>query len=348
MADDKKLRLNKVLRELNISLDRAVEHLATSGIEIEARPTTKISNEEYQVLLDGFQTDKSKKAASKEVGEEKRKEKEALRVAVEEKAEKHRLEEEAKKEVVKAKAEKLEVKTVGKIDIEPKNEIVEKPVVEEVVEQKAAEVKEVPEEPVVEVKTPETVVGKAAKIELKTVGKIDVEPKKTAVEKKPKPEVKKEEKPVEKVKKVEKAAEKVAKKTVEKPVEKVEKVVEKVAEKVVEKPAEKVDEKVGEESTEPVEPQTLQTQYKKLSGPKITGKTIDLKQFEKKPKPKKEAVVKKDAAADANKKKRRRIKKAPAAGEKRVVRPAQQENLKKEKGQNTEKIKENNTVSRLR
>ena len=31
---------------------------------------------------------------------------------------------------------------------------------------------------------------------------------------------------------------------------------------------------------ENVEPQTLETQYKKLSGPKITGKTIDLKQFE--------------------------------------------------------------------
>jgi len=317
MADDKKLRLNKVLRELNISLDRAVEHLATSGIEIEARPTTKISNEEYQVLLDGFQTDKSKKAASKEVGEEKRKEKEALRIAVEEKAEKHRLEEEAKKEVVKAKAEKLEVKTIGKIDIEPKKETVEKPVVEEeVVEEKVAEVKEVPEEPVTAVKTPETVVGKAAKIELKTVGKIDVEPKKPVVQKEAKPEAKKEEKPVEKV-------EKVAEKTAEKPIEKVEKVVEKVAEKEAEKVAEKPAEEVGEESTESEEPQTLQTQYKKLSGPKITGKTIDLKQFEKKPKPKKEPVVKKDAAADANKKKRRRIKKAPAVGEKRVVRPAQ-------------------------
>ncbi len=58
-------------------------------------------------------------------------------------------------------------------------------------------------------------------------------------------------------------------------------------------------------------PQTIQTQYKKLSGPKITGKTIDLKQYEKKPKPKKVPVAKKVPAADANKKKRRRIKKAP-------------------------------------
>ncbi len=54
MAENKTLRLNKVLRELNISLDRAVEHLAHSGYEIDARPTTKISDEEYEILLDGF------------------------------------------------------------------------------------------------------------------------------------------------------------------------------------------------------------------------------------------------------------------------------------------------------
>ena len=90
MAENKTLRLNKVLRELNISLDRAVEHLGNNGYEIEARPTTKITNEEYKVLLEGFQTDASKKAASKEVSEEKRKEKEAIRIALEEKLAKQR------------------------------------------------------------------------------------------------------------------------------------------------------------------------------------------------------------------------------------------------------------------
>jgi len=114
------LRLNKVLRELNISLDRAVEHLSKKGLEIEARPTTKISDEVYNVLLDEFQTDRSKKVASKEVGEEKRKEKEALRVAHEEELEKKRLAEEAKREIYKTESEKLGVKTIGKIDVEPK------------------------------------------------------------------------------------------------------------------------------------------------------------------------------------------------------------------------------------
>ena len=81
------MRLNKVLRELNISLDRAVEFLDSKGIEIEARPTTKISSEVYGVLSGEFQTDASKKVASKEVAVEKQKEKEALRAAREDEPE---------------------------------------------------------------------------------------------------------------------------------------------------------------------------------------------------------------------------------------------------------------------
>jgi translation initiation factor IF-2 len=118
MAENKTIRLNKVLRELNISLDRAVEHLTSKGFEVEARPTTKISNDVYEVLLDGFQTDKNKRAASKEVGEEIKKEKEELRLAQEAEFEQKRKEEETRRVVVRAKAEKLEVKTVGKIDVD--------------------------------------------------------------------------------------------------------------------------------------------------------------------------------------------------------------------------------------
>ena len=120
MSEGKTMRLNKVLRELNISLDRAVEFLEKNGHDVEARPTAKISGDVYQVLLDGFQTYASKKAASKEVGEEKRKEKEALRLELEAKIEKKRLEDEKKEEILRAKAEKLQIKTVGKIDIDAK------------------------------------------------------------------------------------------------------------------------------------------------------------------------------------------------------------------------------------
>jgi bacterial translation initiation factor 2 (bIF-2) len=51
MAEVKSIRLNKVLREFNISLDRAVEFLSSKGHEVEARPTAKISNEEYEILF---------------------------------------------------------------------------------------------------------------------------------------------------------------------------------------------------------------------------------------------------------------------------------------------------------
>src|SRR5699024_5360513 len=79
MAGGKKMRLSKVLRELNISLDRAVEFLESEGYDVEARPTAKVSNELYQVLADEFQADKSKKVESKEVGEEQRREQERIR-----------------------------------------------------------------------------------------------------------------------------------------------------------------------------------------------------------------------------------------------------------------------------
>jgi len=149
------IRLNKVLRELNISLDRAVEYLDTKGIEIEKRPTTKISDEVYQVLSDEFQTDANKKMASQEVSEAKLKEKEALKEQREreiEEKEKARAKREAaakEAEVVKAKSTLSGPKQVGKIDLkstkksaEPAKKVEEKVAVEkpqEVVEDKVAE-----------------------------------------------------------------------------------------------------------------------------------------------------------------------------------------------------------------
>ena len=120
------IRLNKVLRELNISIDRAVDFLETKGIEVEKRPTTKISSEVYQVLSDEFETDANKKVASKEVSEAKLKEKEALRVERDKEIEaKLQKEEAAKVEVVKAKSTLEGPKQVGKIDLDTKKQKVE-------------------------------------------------------------------------------------------------------------------------------------------------------------------------------------------------------------------------------
>ncbi len=68
------IRLNKVLKELNISLDRAVEFLSSKKIEIEPRPTSKIDQDVYDLLLNEFQTDKSDKDKLDEINTKKRKE----------------------------------------------------------------------------------------------------------------------------------------------------------------------------------------------------------------------------------------------------------------------------------
>lgn len=173
------MRLNKVLRELNISLDRAVEFLDSKGIEIEARPTTKISNEVYEVLSDEFQTDANKKVASKEVAVEKQKEKDALRAAREEEVE-VKVEATKKQEVVKAKAQLDGPKQVGKIDLSKAGKVVAKK--EEVTTEEKEPTVAVPkEEAKVEAKK------ETAKVEIK-----EESPKVEAKKEAPKSEAKKE------------------------------------------------------------------------------------------------------------------------------------------------------------
>ena len=169
MADLKTIRINKVLRELNISLDRAVEHLAEKGFQVEARPTTKISQQEYELLLGAFQTDRSKKEASHEVFEEKRKEKEAIREQTQKEAPP---EPPAPKPdtVVRAQSKLEGLKTVGKIDLNPKPKPAPKveakkeeapaPAPAPKVEAKKEEAPEPAPAPTVDKKTPEQPSGK--------------------------------------------------------------------------------------------------------------------------------------------------------------------------------------------
>ena len=280
MADNKVMRLNKVLREMNISLDRAVEFLNSKGIEIEARPTTKISGDIYQVLSDQFQTDANKKVASKEVGEEKRKEKEAIRIEREQEEDRKKAEELKRQEVIKAKAKLSGPKTVGTIDLDANKTQPETP------QKTAPETKETPKN----VKS-EEVKPKEVKPEAPTV----IETRKTEVQK---PKVLKTI-DLEKTKPTPKKKKDTPKKEVEKPQQKVTptKTVTPEAKKPVEKPTE-----TPATEEEPVD-EKVTTQYQKLSGPKMTGQKIDLSQFNK---PKKKVDHKKGAAA---KPKRKRITK---------------------------------------
>ena len=289
MAEVKSKRLNKVLREFNISLDRAVEFLGSKGYEVDARPTTKISDEEYEVLFDEFQTDKSKKMESKEVGDEKRKEKEELRLERE-----RELEEKQKKEaqkVVKAEAKLNGPKQVGKIDLDAdkkkakeKTEPAKK--TEEKVEEKAAEKVE-KAKPEAKKETPK----KEAKEEAPKAKKEESKEKPKAKEETPEAEKPKEEKPE-------------AKKAKEEP--KAKKAKEEPKAETVEKEADTAEKEEEKESD------SVQTNYKKLDGPNFTGEKIDLSKFKK---PEKKKKDKKEDDKKGKRSRRRRIsKKAPNKG----------------------------------
>ena len=59
MSESKLVRINKILRELNISLEVAVKFLQSNGFEIKKRPTTKVTLEHYLLLFKEFNFDKS-------------------------------------------------------------------------------------------------------------------------------------------------------------------------------------------------------------------------------------------------------------------------------------------------
>ena len=83
MSSNNKIRLNKVIKEFNISLERVVSFLSDKGHDIEARPTTKISQNQYDLLLNEFSSDRSSKVESHDLSEEKKKEKEEIRIKFE-------------------------------------------------------------------------------------------------------------------------------------------------------------------------------------------------------------------------------------------------------------------------
>jgi len=269
------IRLNKILKELNISMSRAVNFLQEKGIEIEPRPTTKIDENIYKILVQGFQQDAERRARSEEISEQKRQEKEALKEELLKAEEKRR----KVKEVIRPQAEKLKgPTTVGKIDLNPSEEKI-KP--KEVNSSEIHEVKTLKAEKQSQETSSEEALlpGEETnttdrKIEIKSVGKIDLSLIKSN---KPERKSKKKESKVKESKVEEKTQEEVEEKNINK------------------------EKKIKEKQVETTQPVKIETKYQKLDGLKITDRKIDLTQF-KKP----ERSSNKPAP---NKKKRVRIKK---------------------------------------
>ncbi len=240
-----KIRLNKAVKEFNISMGRMVEFLQSKGFEVESNPNAQLEEAAYSALEAEFKKDGEQRKASHEV---------VISKVPEEKLE---IEEKAP-EVIRAKANlKPETKILGKIDLDSNKPVVEEP---------ASEVKA---EPVVEQPKAEEVKKEDSKQEFKVLDKIDLSQlenrNRPAKKEKPEPKTEKPEGP----KKVE-----TPKVVAETP---------KVEEKPVAPKEEVVDNKPTE-TTEDSEPQKIETVYQKLDGPKILKQTVDLSQFAPKPK----------------------------------------------------------------
>ena len=64
MSEKKSIRLNKLTKELNVGSDRILSFLQGKGVT-GLNPTSKISDDVYQLLLSEFQMSKQTKLAAK-------------------------------------------------------------------------------------------------------------------------------------------------------------------------------------------------------------------------------------------------------------------------------------------
>ena len=280
MAEDK--RLNKAAKEYNISTDRVVEFLKSKGHTIDPKPNTKIPAELIALLEKEFGSDKKSRETSKEITEEQRREKEAIRQELLEKERQEKAQKE--QEVIRAKATITGAKVVGKIDLDQPKKSASKEVAPQ---QEAAgeEVKITPEQPsVVEKELP----------------KEHVQEENLSDKHKDKDKNKHKDKDKDK-------------KEVKAPLSKQEKDLKnKNRELLSGKPVVSSKDAAKKEEKKPQiepEPGVIETKYTKLTGPKLVGEKIDLSQFER-PKKKKNGKDKnKDGAAldKQAKRKRKRI-----------------------------------------
>ena len=257
------VRLSKATKELNISLDRAVEELAKQGHEIPNNRNHKITNEQYDILMTAFADDLARKKRSEEVSAQVKEEKDLLRGTKETEEAPVQVEAPAPVEESVAAPEPVaeEEPTPAPVPVPE----VETPKVE------VAPVKESePEVPVQAEPVKEEEKGP------KVLGKIDLDAQKP----KKKSEPKKEEAPV---------AKKVASPSPKK--------VQSPGSKAAQQPAPTPKK---EEKVEPQKVETeIKTKYVKIDGPKFTGQKIELPVEKPKADKKKRVRIKKQGPSGA-------------------------------------------------
>ena len=167
MSDKKSVRLNKLVKEFNVSIDRIYSFLEAKGIE-DLKPNTKVTNDIYMDLLGEFDSEKKAKLSAELLYKENELAK------AEEIIKQQEAEEKAQKEAEEKKKVELELKLKKEAAVAEQEK--EAAVAEQ--EKEAEEKVKVPaKDDIIKVKT--------TKKELKILGKVDVDSKKAV---KPKPE----------------------------------------------------------------------------------------------------------------------------------------------------------------
>ena len=139
MSDKKSVRLNKLVKEFNVSIDRIFLFLEGKGID-DLKPTSKVSHDVYMDLLGEFDSQKKAKlsaellskekelAKAEEIIKQQETEQEAQKVAEAARLIKIKAEEEAKRkeeapkndEIIKEIVAKKGPTVLGKVELEPK------------------------------------------------------------------------------------------------------------------------------------------------------------------------------------------------------------------------------------
>ncbi|MDD2530324.1 MAG: translation initiation factor IF-2 [Bacteroidales bacterium] len=326
--ENKTTRLSKVAKEFNVGISTLVDCLAKKGKIIESNPNTKIDGELYDILASAFQSERKVKEDANKLDFATPKAKIEIEEVHAEIQNEPKHEETINPEII------IKTTTIDFIEPTPPKEEKEKKTtkvesvkakVEPAVKEQKEEVskkKDEKQEKKEEVPAPQTDETHSLNI----VGKIDLNSinSKTKPAKKTKAQIAKEKEEKKKIEQENKEnAKSVSKKAKEAPLEKKKEKKEEVEkpEIVEEKPIEIKEEVVKEElkieeviedSPEENKDNFIETQYVKLSGPKVLNEKVDLSQFSR---PKKQIVhasQQKNASVSddlkKDKKKRRRIK----------------------------------------
>jgi len=237
-------RLNVVVKELNVGMTTLVDFLAKKGHVVEAKPTTKLTEEQYVTLLSEFSSEKKVKQEANKLGKDRLKPKDVV----------HEI---AKPKPLMVEEEEEEDGILIKSELVNKGIKAEPEKTEEKKVELPAQVEEIA--PVIPEEQPDKSGSNDDLPKFKVIGKIELPGKKP------------------KAKKPEPAIEAVA------PAPSVEKApapIEPVAEKITPSPAEPVIEATASvvevpASAEPeLETKAFETKYEKLDGLKVMGKIV--------------------------------------------------------------------------